>query len=80
MTLVGVSLKNKCVSYCKRRLCVCVCVCVCVYVGRDLEGISGSVRVRDCLYSLPARVSFEMQQAGFTIIGTKFIETSEREH
>ena len=53
---------------------MCVCVCVCVCVGRD------SVRVRDCLYSLPARVSFEMQQAGFTIIETEFIKTSEREH
>ena len=57
-------------------VCVCVCVCVCVLGGTW----KGSVKVGDCLYSLPARVSFEMQQVGFTTIGTKFVETSEREH
>ena len=48
---------------------------VCV-LGRTWKG---SGRVGECLYSLPTRVSFEMQQVGFTIIGTKFIETCKRE-
>lgn len=63
MILVGVSLRNKCISYCKRRLCVCW---------------KGSGRVRERLCSLPARFSFETQQVGVTRIGTQLIETCRK--
>lgn len=65
--LLGVSLRDKCISCCKRP-------CV---LRRTWKG---SGRAGECLYSLPAKPSFEMQQIGVTIIGTKFIETSKKEH
>lgn len=65
--LVGVSLRDKCISCCKRP-------CV---LGRTWKG---SGKAGECLYSLPTKPAFEMQQIGVAIIGTKFIETSKKEH
>lgn len=66
-TLVGISLRKKCISCCKRPW----------ELGRSWKG---SGKIGECLYALPARCRFEMKQIGVTRTERKFTESSEKQH